>query len=300
MDFKPLEKADKAVFDQFYRSRYYENAHFNFTNLYMWRRPYQIRWCVEDDVLYMLSEWDGVLSALQPIGPQEKMQEAIGKFLDYFAAQGKNLNFVGIEKSFAEDLRNYPDAAFEISEDRINFDYVYLAENLIKLAGRKFHSKKNHLNSFRKNHPDAEYLSITKDIIPQCREELNRWYELRRDSEDADNFMCYEVAAIHEVFDNFEDFKLRGAAIRLGGQVIAFTFGEQLNEDTAVIHVEKASPEINGAYAAINQFFVENDWAHMTYINREEDMGIEGLRKAKESYKPVKLIEKFTAVRRKS
>ena len=97
------------------------------------------------------------------------------------------------------------------------------------------------------------------------------------------------------MLNNLEDFGLKAGAIFVGGRVVAFTFGEQLNTDTAVIHVERADPEVRGAYPAINQAFVENEWSEMTYINREEDMGIEGLRKAKESYKPVKMIEKFTA-----
>ena len=89
--------------------------------------------------------------------------------------------------------------------------------------------------------------------------------------------------------------QLRGSAIRLDGRIVAFTFGEQLNEDTVVVHVEKADPNIRGAYPAINQWYVESCWSDMTYINREEDMGHEGLRKAKESYKPELMIEKFEA-----
>ena len=116
-------------------------------------------------------------------------------------------------------------------------------------------------------------------------------------SEDLQNdpFIGYERAAIHEVFDNYEAFQLKGGVIRIDGRVVAFTFGEALNTDTAVIHVEKADPNVRGAYPAINQGFVEHAWSNMTYINREEDMGLPGLRKAKESYKPEKMIEKFNA-----
>ena len=126
--------------------------------------------------------------------------------------------------------------------------------------------------------------------------ELNSWYKQHKQEDGTvDPFINYERTAILEVLNNFADFRLQGGAILLNGRVIAFTFGEQLNKDTAVIHVEKADPEVRGAYPAINQGFVEHAWGHLTYINREEDMGIEGLRKAKESYKPEKLIEKFNA-----
>ena len=296
IDFRDLTKEDKQVVDRFYRSGYYENSHFNFTNLYMWRKPYHIRLAVEEEVLYLTCEWDGSFMALQPIGAEEKMPGAVAKLLAHFREIGRPMHFVGLERSFAELLERYEGAPFEIRTDRDDFDYVYSSESLIKLAGRKYHSKKNHLNAFRKMYPQAEYLPITEEIVTLCKLELNGWYKLRLREEPDDLFIGYEREAIIEVLNHFQDFGLKGGAIRLDGRIIAFTFGEQLNADTAVIHVEKADPDIRGAYPAINQGFVEHEWSHMTYINREEDMGLEGLRKAKESYKPVKMIEKFQAI----
>ena len=297
IEFKPLEKSDKPIFDKFYRSRYYENGHLTFTNQYMWRKPYNIQWTVEDDVLYTITEWHGRASALQPIGAENKMQEAVSKIIEWFNSRDKDKKVVinGIDKSFAEELKKFPDAKFEITPTDYNFDYVYLADDLINLAGRKYHSKKNHLNSFQKNYPMANYLPITKDIIPKCREELNDWYENKSPELPNDPFLPLERAAINEVLDNFCEFNIKGGAVELDGRIIAFTFGEQLNTDTAVIHVEKADPDVRGAYPAINQGFVAHEWSNMKYINRQEDMGLEGLRKAKESYKPVKMIEKFNA-----
>ena len=284
MDFKKLEKADKKIIDKFYNAGYYENSEHNFTNLYMWRELCNIYWAVEDDVLYISSSSNDMLAAWQPIGSQEKMQDAITKILDWSEKNkgDRDFAFVVVEKNFTEELEKYPHANFKIEPDRNEFDYVY-------------HGKKNHLNSFRKDFPTAEYLPITSEIIPKCRDELNRWYEIHRKENPDDPFIYYEQAAIHEIFDNFDEFKLKGGAILLGGKVVAFTFGEKLNSDTAVIHVEKADPEIRGAYAAINQNFAAAEWSDMTFINRESDMGLEGLRQAKESYRPVKLIEKFNA-----
>ena len=293
--FKELTKEDKPVFDAFFKSRYYENSHFNFTNLYMWRKPYHIMWAVEDEVLYTKAEWDGTVFAMQPYGPEEKMNEAVARLLAYFEEIGRPFCMSGLEKSMADVLLGYEGTAFEVSSNRDDADYVYASEDLIRLAGRKYHSKKNHLNSFRKNYAEAEYQPITPEIVTQCKLNINGWYKQRAQDLPDDPFIALEREAIIEVLNNFEDFGLKGGAIFVGGRVVAFTFGEQLNTDTAVIHVEKADPEVRGAYPAINQAFVENEWSEMTYINREEDMGIEGLRKAKESYKPVKMIEKFTA-----
>ena len=295
IDFQGLQKEDKPLLDCFFRARYYENSHFNFTNLYMWHEPYKIMWAKEDDVLYMKAEWDGREFAMQPFGPQEKMPAAIRGVCDHFKSQGKPVRFSGVERSFADLLERLDGMDFVVEADRNNFDYVYLAEDLMKLAGRKFHSKKNHLNSFRKNYPEAEYQPITDEIVTQCKLTINGWYKQRAHEIPDDPFIALERQAIIEVLNNFKDFRLKGGAILIGQRVVAFTFGEQLNDDTAVIHVEKADPEVRGAYPAINQAFVEHAWSDMTYINREEDMGIEGLRQAKESYKPVKLIEKFNA-----
>ncbi len=295
-EFKPLAKEDKPVLDAFFQARYYENSHFNFTNLYMWRNPYHIMWAVEDGVLYFRAEWQGELFALQPFGPKEKMPGAIQRLLDWFKEIGRPFSISGIEKSFAQEMERFEGADFLVESDRDNADYVYRSEDLIQLAGRKFHSKKNHLNSFRKNYAEAEYLPITEEIVTQCKLNINGWYKLRAHEQPDDLFIAAEREAIIEVLNNFEDFGLKGGAILVDKRVVAFTFGEQLNSDTAVIHVEKADPEVRGAYPAINQAFVAHAWAEMTYINREEDMGIEGLRKAKESYRPVKMIEKFTAV----
>lgn len=295
IDFHDLTKQDKPLLDRYFRSRYYDNSYFNFTNLFMWRIPYHVRWCEENGVLYMTCEWEGTLMAMQPFGPEEKMQEATDRYLAYFQEIGRPLLFVWLESGYAEFLEQYKGASFDIREDRDNFDYVYLAEKLISLSGRKLHSKKNHLNAFRKMYPQAEYLAITEEIIPACRVELESWYQMRLTDEPDDPFIDWERRAILEVFDDYEYFGLRGGAIRLDGRIIAFTFGEQLNTDSVVVHVEKADPNIRGAYPAINQGYVANNWSAMTYINREEDMGHEGLRKAKESYKPEKMIRKFNA-----
>ena len=298
MEFKPILKEDKPLFDRYYGGGYYENAHFNFTNLFMWRNPFDIMKCEDNGVLYLTAKWDGEMMALQPVCAPEKIDDAVCNLANYFEEIGEPLYFSGIEKHFAESLKDNPKFSFKIESDSDNFDYVYLAENLIKLAGRKFHSKKNHLNAFRKTYPEAEYLPITNEIITLCKLELNNWYKARKDSPDEtdDPFIAYERAAIIEILNDFSYFSLKGGAIRLNGRIIAFTFGEKLNRDTAVIHVEKADPNIRGAYPAINQAFIEHEFSDMTYINREEDMGLEGLRKAKESYQPVKMVEKFSAL----
>lgn len=281
--------------DRYYRSGYYENSHFNFTNLFMWRKPYQVKHAEQGEILYLTCEWEGVLYALQPVCASSRWEEAVAELRAYFAEQGMVLYFTGIEKNFADFLAERYPGAFDIQSDRDNFDYVYLADKLITLAGRKLHSKKNHLNAFRKLYPEAEYMEITPAILPACTAELEKWYAAHIEAMPESKFIPWERDAILELFEDWDYFQLKGGAICLDGRIIAFTFGEQLNRDSVVVHVEKADPNIRGAYPAINQGFIEHEWSGMTYINREEDMGQEGLRKAKESYKPEKMIEKYNA-----
>ena len=293
--FQELKIEDKNILDPYFQLNYHENSHLNFTNLFMWRKPYNIEWCIEEDILFFIAEYNEEKFALQPLCTEDKFFMAIDKFKAFFAEHNLPLVFSGLEEMAVEKLKEYPAGEFEFEDNRDDYDYVYNSADLIKLSGRKFHSKKNHLNSFRKNYPEAKYLPINDDIITLCKITINGWYKKRLALTPDDPFIKAERDAIIEVLNNFDALKLKGGAIFLVNKVMAFTFGEALNTDTAVIHVEKADPDVNGAYTAINQAFVENEWADMAYINREEDMGLEGLRKAKESYRPVKMIKKFTA-----
>lgn len=300
INLKKLEKTDKNIFDKFYNAQYCESSKYTFTNLFMWRDLYNILWAIENDVLFVFASNDKTFSAWQPFGAPDKMQDSIAKILSIAKdLQGdKDFQFNFLEKNFVEELKKYPAAKFETGFNAAYTDYVYNAEDLINLSGRKFHGKKNHLNQFYKDYPIAEYSPITPEIIPQCLELLDLWYEIQLNDPELlplrENLAC-EKNAIHEIFNDFNYFGIKGGAILFGNKVAAFTFGEMLNSDTAVIHVEKAAPEIRGAFTAINQNFAANEWANVTFINREEDMGIEGLRRAKESYRPVKMIEKFYA-----
>jgi len=295
IDCHKLTKADKEILDPFFQAQYHENSHFNFTNFFMWREPYHIHWAIEEGILYLTAKWNGRFFVMQPFGPADRMPEAVGRQLEWFQSVGQPFQASGLEASMAAVYEQYEGLSFQVQSNRDDFDYLYQTADLIQLAGRKYHSKKNHLNSFRKDYAEAEYLPITPEIVQDCKLNINAWYKMRSQDLPDDPFLALERAAVIEVLNNFTDFKLQGGAIAVGKRIVAFTFGEQLNRDTAVIHVEKADPAVRGAYPAINQAFLAHEWSHLPYVNRQEDMGIAGMRKAKESYKPVRMIEKFTA-----
>jgi hypothetical protein len=175
--------------------------------------------------------------------------------------------------------------------DRAQSDYIYLTEDLIKLEGRKYHRKRNHIKQFKEKY-SYQYIPLTSEWISECLRLETEWCDLRHC--EAIPGLLNESIAIKEAFTHFEELGLKGGAILINGKVEAFTLGDPLNPETVVIHIEKANPAYEGLYSLINQAFLENEWSGYTYVNREQDLGEEGLRKAKESYFPNHMINKYT------
>lgn len=298
MDFHELSLSDKKILDPFFHGRRYENSHYNFTTIYMWRSLYNTRWAIEDGVLFLVAQYEGRHMALSCFGPDEKMEEAAIKQEEWMLSTGQPFLAYGLERRMADIYASLPGRDYVARSSRNESDYLYSTSDLINLSGRKYHTKKNHLNSFRRNYPEAEYLPITDEIISECKLTMNTWYKKLAAETPDDPYIGTERTAVMEVLNNFSSFGLKGGAIKVGPRIVAFTFGEMLNDDTVVIHVEKGAPDVRGAYAAINQAFLANEWAEVPYVNRQEDMGLEGLRIAKESYRPVRMIEKYTVAPR--
>ncbi len=231
---------------------------------------------------------------LPPFGGEEKNLPVImQKLYDKYGA----FEMRGIYDVTINRLNTFFADKLDFVTDRANSDYIYLSSDLAALAGRKFHQKKNHVNSFRKTYPGYQYLPMDSSMAEECIAFAQNWKDQRElaEEQDDESLRC-ELCAIKEALNNFDALGIKGGVILIDGKVEAMTFGEQINHDTAVIHVEKANPAIRGLYATINQEFCQREWSNVRYINREEDMGIEGLRKAKESYNPVFLLNKYTTL----
>ena len=290
-DFKQIELTDKKVFDDFFAEDPPRTSELTFTNLFMWRYRYQPVWSTRDDcLLIILRPVDQAPFGLPPVGPGNK-EDALQRLSRELQEVSPEPKISRVGKDFVD---SYVDSDhYEIIYDRDNSDYVYLAENLIKLPGNKFHKKKNHVNKFRKNH-DFEYRSLDDDLAESFLGLQEDWCELRDCVEDPE--LLHEDRAIYEAISHFKELGFRGGAISIDSKVEAFALGEPLNPDTAVIHIEKANPDIPGLYAAINQLFCAEEWSGVKYINREQDLGLENLRKAKESYYPDHMVEKYTLI----
>ncbi len=290
-DFKDIELKDRQVFMDFLREYPPENSELTFTNLFMWRRRYRPMWRTwGDTLLVILRPEDHDPFGLPPVG-----SDSGGDALAFLCTKlGQLSDTVEVCRIPADTVETTVDPKrYEVIEDRDNSDYVYLAKDLINLSGNKFHKKKNHVNKFVKNY-DFEYRPLDSETVDCFLDLQEVWCELRNCDENPGLF--YENVAIYQALSHFKELAFQGGAVIMDGKVEAFAIGELLNPDTAVIHVEKANPDIPGLYAAINQLFCADAWSEVTYVNREQDLGIEGLRKAKLSYHPHHLVEKFTVI----
>ena len=292
VDFKPLDIEDKALFLKYLSLDPPQTSELTFTNLFIWRHQYHPTWLLwEDCLLIVFQPKEGDPFGLSPIGPGDK-KRALG-FLSHILGQlTPEARICRVSKAFVEEYVE-PDE-YRITLDRDNSDYVYLTRDLINLSGRKYHRKKNHLNRFIKNNI-FEYHPLDKDLVTSFLEMQESWCQMRECVEQPE--LLSEDYAVHEALTHFEDLDYQGGAIIMNSRVEAFSLGERLNKETAVIHIEKANPDIPGLYTAMNQLFCSNAWADTTYVNREQDLGSEGLRRAKESYYPHHMVDKHTLTR---
>ncbi len=192
-------------------------------------------------------------------------------------------------KAFLE--KEFP-GIFNIVYDRDGMDYIYLSEDLISLKGKKFQPKRNHISFFEKNYVWT-YETINSENIKDCVAMSENW--LYQSSHDDKEDLEDELKIIRRVAENFDELEYKGGLIRIDGEVIAYTMGEEMTEDTFCVHFEKAYPGIRGAYPIINREFVKNELSGYKYIDREDDVGSENLRKAKLSYQPALMPDKYDA-----
>ena len=285
---KPLEIEDKSTFQAFFAGDPPQASEYTFTNLFMWRKKFNPSWTMLEDCLLITMNPPGEPNyGLFPIGRGDK-RKALSVLIEMLKEFQERPKISRVERRMVE---NFVDTSeFEIESDKNNFDYVYLSEDLIKLKGNRYHRKKNHLNRFKKT-VNFEFRSMDDVLIDEVLQLQEDWCEFKECADNQDLFL--EDQAIYEALKNYRLLKFKGGVVLIDGKVEAFSFGEILNPETAVIHVEKANPEIPGLYTAINQMFASDSWSDVKYINREQDLGLEGLRKAKESYYPDHMIEKY-------
>lgn len=285
---KQFSIEDKNIFNEFFRKYPPQNSEYTFTNLYMWNHYYNLYYEIINDCLCLISQRDNITAILPPIGDELNIIRAFEVLYKRYKDEGSNTLLERFPEKLAKKISEIFCIDMELDED--NSDYVYNTSDLINLSGRKYHAKKNHVNRFKKLY-NYSIETLNETNIMECLYFTEKWLQDKDIQENPG--LLDEFQSIKTFFESYRYFDVKGIVIRIGGKVEAYTFGELLNPETAVIHIEKANPDIPDLYAFINQCFAEKVWSHIPYINREQDMGIPGLRRAKQSYHPVKMVYKY-------
>ncbi|PAF46833.1 hypothetical protein BKH46_06360 [Helicobacter sp. 12S02634-8] len=292
--YKQLSLEDKPLIESYLCQDFFYLSDVSFGNLYIWHTSRNISFCIVAGFLVIRTQYpQGKPFYFYPIGTGDKTQCVLALIEDS-KARGERLEFRSLEARSVQELTlHFPDL-FTFTPNRDRSDYVYSIKELIELSGRKYHKKKNHLNQFLQTYPDYSYTSIDPSNAPRVLQTWEEWYALNQ--EGASEGLKNENLGIINALKNYHVLGLKGGFISVGGVIVAFSFGEAINQEMAVIHIEKANPQYHGAYQIINQQLLAHEFSEYLYANREEDLGIEGLRRAKMSYNPVFLVEKFEAV----
>ncbi len=288
--FKPIDIDDRDLIDSKLREYLPETSELTFTNMFIWRSHYGFEWSLYGDWLLVVGANSGNgVQALPPVGPPSRMD--VSRMLLTWMREERNISEPRIDRADARLASEVEGGGgFVVEPVRDHFDYVYLTADLVALSGKTYRAKRNHLNYLLRSY-SIVYEPITEAHVDACLGMAENWCTLRRCEDDLN--LLGEWDATREALKYLRPLEIKGGVILINDKVEAFTLGEQLNQETAVVHIEKANTEIRGLYNAINQQFCEKQWSDMRFINREQDLGEPGLREAKLSYNPDHMVEKF-------
>lgn len=300
LEFKKIEASDINALTPFFAQRPNKTCDSVFLDSFLWREYYHVRYAISDGkALQWLMEENGVVHSAMPMCKEEDLPHYFYEMVDYFnkvlqipfkvyLADEEAIHYLHLKES--ED--------FEVVEQEDLKDYLYDGEAMRTLAGKKLHKKKNHLNGFLKEYEGRyEYRRLCCSDRDEVWKFLDRWREQKGD--DVEDHLDYEVEGIHEILKNCSQLCVRMAGVFIDGKLEGFTIGSyNAFENMAVIHIEKANAQIRGLYQFINQQFLIHEFPDVTLVNREDDLGEEGLRKAKMSYYPVGFARKYLVMQK--
>lgn len=275
----------------------YKDHNLSFTNMYLWRNKFKLEVYVSEPFVIVISDFNNHIFSLNPICVLEDVNQSIEFLIKYF--EEVNLPFTihncvrKVKETIEEEYGDY----FNYELDRDSFDYLYSIEKILNYSGKKLQKKRNHVNNFKKMYEGRyEFKEIegNEQVVQDC---INFTKEWASHKEVVDEYLPAEVEGTIDVLTNFSKLSCEGLACYIDGEIAAFGIGTQLNDTTAVLNVEKAKGDIIGLYPFMRQNLVKTFFDDLTYLNTEDDVGDEGLRKSKLSYKPEYLVEKYTITR---
>lgn len=287
-ELKEITLEDKSWIQEILNKCYYMSCEYSFGNHFIWKKSYNVKIANINGFYVAASQDENGLSFLYPAGEGD-IKPVIEELMEYSKSKGYKFHMHSLPEEKKDELLNLFPGKFKIEENRDLADYIYKSEDLINLKGKKFHGKRNHIARFKENNWSFE--PITENNIAECLEMNKKWCVINNC--ESDESKTEEFCAVTRSLKYFKELNFFGGLLRVDGKVVAFTIAERLNSNTAVVHIEKAFSDIQGAYPMINREFVANMASEYEFINREEDLGVEGLRKAKLSYRPAILLKKY-------
>lgn len=294
LSFKSLTLEDKEIIEKYIDKSKLDSYEYLFSSLYMWRKLNNIKYAVLDDVLIIEKNEEGKGTFYAQFFGYKKdnltsiIDELIKRNLEF---TDRDYLFGDVGDEFVDDLKKYTDFSIDIVEDIDDSEYIYNTQDLIELKGKKYHSKKNHVNSFLKTYSYDIKTINNENVKSDCMDLLHKWHE--EVAVTIDKEMLMEIDAIKDLFRELHFFDLNSIAIYVDGDLAGFAVGEKVNDRMALIHVERGEIAYKGIYAFLNKQFLVESFQDTEFVNRQEDTGNEGLRKAKKSYHPEKMIKKY-------
>ena len=289
--FEKLDPAKKPEYDKYLLNCGQRGCEYNFANLYLWGRQ---RAAFVSNHLVFFSQFNQRSVYLFPVG-QGDTKEALDAIIHDAKTRDIPCRLTSLTHEDCDLLESLYPERFRFHHDRNSFDYIYNIEDLATLKGKKFQKKRNHLNKFKQLHPDHRFVPLTADNTPQVEDMLQRWYKQRLEADPEGDFYMEQVA-ISRAMRHREDLDMEGLVLMDGDEILAMSMGSHLAANTFDVQFEKAIDET--AYVAMCSGFASHlmeKYPHLQYLNREDDLGIEGLRKSKLAYNPAFMIEKHWA-----
>lgn len=292
LNFREILPSDREILHAHFYQAAGHGSEYSFANLYLWGDQ---RVAFADGTPLILSRFGSWYSYLMPLGTDR--ERSIALLREDAQARGIPFRLFGLLPEETAWLQTRYPQVFSCYPTRDSFDYVYDIDRLAELHGKKLQAKRNHCNRFEETYLDYRVLPLTKELLPRCVAFAERWYA-EHEQENPDTDYSGEKAALNKAFSHFDELHMVGILIETTDGDVAFSMGNRIREDTFDVNFEKALAQVNGAYPLVNHEFARRIRAacpEIRFLNREDDMGIEGLRRAKESYFPDVLLEKTVA-----
>ena len=294
LEFKKIEVNSIQEMLPFYAMRHNMTCDSVFLESYVWKDYYNVRYAIwENKALLWLMENEGHCFSAMPLCREEDLPGAFAAIEEYFNEELGYPLVINLADEYAVKYLNLPEDKYLVEEQVDSRDYLYNGDAMRSLAGKKLHKKKNRVNAFKREYEGRyEYRRLCCSDSHDVWVFLDRWRQQK--GEEVEEHLDYEVKGIHDILKNCSEFSIHMGGVYIDGQMEAFTIGSYNPvEHMAVIHIEKANPEINGLYQFINQQFLIEEFPEAEWVNREDDMGLEGLRKAKMTYYPADYARKY-------